>query len=311
MRRRKLALVAAASLAAMTMLSTAPALAATKPTTPASPVQAPNGVKFDPSKAKCSTVTDTSGSTKHCLQIARLPLSDLTATQRTERQQAMTKLSAKGKQAQASAAAPAAAPAAPAAPAGCAFGTTSPTANPARLLSCSDFAWTAIDWEEIAGVLVPDGTFPFEDQSWVTFSSKSLSWVHDMQTISYTGMGSLSGGVGGLLSSNCTVVPTICSATSAVIDPQAVSLTNNSTHSWEWNETDQGPALTTTGAVDNLDSALGVQWNIVAGTNSVIEQETGGLYARCDNGVARGKTMGCNSYRRSLSRTEPPGHPLT
>jgi hypothetical protein len=144
-RRRKLALVAAAGLAAMTLLTAAPALAAAKPTTPASAVQTPNGVKFDPGKAKCSTVTDKSGSTKDCLQIDRLPLSDLTAAQRTVRQQAMTKLSAKAKQAQASAATPAAAPAAPA---GCAFGSSPATANPERLLSCSEFAWTATEYSK-------------------------------------------------------------------------------------------------------------------------------------------------------------------
>jgi hypothetical protein len=283
-RRRKLALVAAAGLAVMTLLTAAPALAAAKPTTPASAVQTPNGVKFDPGKAKCSTVTDKSGSTKDCLQIDRLPLSDLTAAQRTVRQQAMTKLSAKAKQAQAAGAA--------AAPAGCAFGSPPATANPERLLSCSEFAWTATEYRVVAGVMVPVGTFPFEDQSWVTFSARSLNWVHDMQTITFTGGGTLIGGVGGYMDSNCTVVPTACTVTSP-LDPQTVFLAPNSTYSWEWNEQDAGPASTTTGTIDTLDNLLGVQWDLATATTSVVQPETGGLYGRCDNGVAVTNTQGC------------------
>jgi hypothetical protein len=64
-RRPKLALIAAAGLAAMTLLTAAPALAAAKPTTPTSAVQTPNGVKFDPSKAKCSTVPQARPGTVH------------------------------------------------------------------------------------------------------------------------------------------------------------------------------------------------------------------------------------------------------
>lgn len=297
MRRRKLALVAAAGLAAMTMLSTAPALAAAKPTTPASAVQTPNGVKFDPGKAKCSTVPGAPAGTKHCFEIDRLPLSDLTPTQRTERQQAMTKLSAKAKQAQAAPATPAAAAAAPAA---CGFTSNGvPTGifeiNPSRLLSCSDFFYWVLAFEVIDGVpgnIV--GDFGFEDQSWVTFSSKKLSWVHDMQTISYGGDGVLSDGIDGFMSSNCTVNPTACTATSTgAPDPQVVFLAPASTYSWEWDEQDAGPASTTAGTVDNLDAVLGVNWDLdLPGANDV-ENETGGLDGRCDNGVARSGTKGC------------------
>jgi hypothetical protein len=288
-RRRKLALVAAAWLAAMTLLTAAPALAAGQPATPASAIQTPNGVKFDPSKASCSTVPGASASTKDCIEIERLPLSDLTATQLTQRQQAMSKLSAKGKQAAA---------ALTAAPAECGFSSSGiPTGifsvSPSRLLSCSDFFWTVLDVEEVDGAFSIVGDFPFEDQSWITFTSTRLSWVHDMQTISYTGGGTLADGVSGLMSSNCTVVPTACSATSAAIDPQVISLAPNSTNSWQWNETDAGPALTIAGAVDNLDSALGVQWVLTDGSSEFVQTESGGLFGRCDNGAAVADTQGC------------------
>ena len=295
MKRPKLALVAAAGLAAMTLLTAAPALAAAKPTTPASAVPTPNGVKFDPSKAKCSTVPGASAGTKRCVEMERLPLSDLTAAQLTQRKQAMAKLSAKAKQAQA-AAAPAAAAAAPAA---CAFSSSGVpngiyTVSPSRLLSCSDFYWTVLDVEVVDGAFTVLGDFPFEDQSWVTFTSTKLSWVHDMQTISYAGGGSLSGGVDGFMSSNCTAVPTACTATSTgAPDPQVIFLASGSTNSWEWNEQDAGPASTTTGTVDNLDSVLGVQWNLVDGSSTFSQTETGGLYGRCDNGIAVANTKGC------------------
>jgi len=277
----------------MTLLTAAPALAAAKPTTPASAVQTPNGVKFDPSKAKCSTVPGASAGTKRCVEMERLPLSDLTATQLAQRQQAMAKLSAKAKQAQA-AAAPAAAAAAPAA---CGFSSSGVpngiyTISPSRLLSCSDFYWTVLDVEVVDGAFTVLGDFPFEDQSWVTFTSTKLSWVHDMQTISYAGGGSLKGGVDGFMSSNCTAVPTACTVTSPG-DPQVIFLASGSTNSWEWNEQDAGPASTTAGTVDNLDNVLGVNWDLVDGTSTFSQTETGGLYGRCDNRVAVTNTQGC------------------
>ncbi|HEY1670172.1 MAG TPA: hypothetical protein VGG54_31100 [Trebonia sp.] len=295
MRTRKLALVATAGLATMTLLTAAPALAATKPTTPASAVQAPNGVKFDPSKAKCSAVPGASASTKNCIEIERLPLSDLTATQLTQRKQAMAKLSAKGKQAQA-AKAPAAAAAAPAE---CGFPTNGvPTGvfalNPSRLLSCSDFFYDVLAYEEVDGVFSIVGDFSFEDQSWVTFSATSLTWVHDMQTISYGGDGVLADGVNGFMSSNCTAVTTACTATSTgAPDPQVVFLAPDSTYSWEWDEQDAGPASATAGTEDTLDAVLGVNWDLdLPGTNDV-ENETGGLDGRCDNGDTGDGTAGC------------------
>jgi hypothetical protein len=293
-RTRKLPLVAAAGLAAMTLLTAAPALAAPKPTTPASTVPTPNGVKFDPSKAKCSTAPGASAGTKNCLEIQRLPLSDLTATQRTQRQQAMTKLSAKAKQAQAKALAAAAT-----APTECEFPTNGvPTGvfaiNPSRELSCSDFFYEVLAFQEVDGVFSIVGDFSFEDQSWVTFSATSLSWVHDVQTISYGGDGILADGVDGFLSSNCTAVTTACTATSTgAPDPQVVFLTPDSTYSWEWNEQDAGPASTTTGTADNLDAALGVQWNLNLGTTNDVENENGGLDGRCDNGDTGDGSEGC------------------
>ena len=295
MRTRKLALVAAAGLAAMTVLTAAPALAAAKPTTPPSAVQTPNGVKLDPSKAKCSTDPSSPAGTKHCFEIDRLPLSDLTATQLTQRHQAMAKLSAKGKQAQA-AAAPAATSAAPAE---CGFTSTGvPNGtfeiNPSRSLSCSDFFYTVLAFEEVDGVFSIVGDFFFEDQSWATFPATGLTWVHDMQTITYGGDGVLTDGVNGFMSSNCTVNPAACTATSTgAPDPQVVFLAPDSTYSWEWDEQDAGAASTTAGTEDTLDAVLGVNWDLdLPGTNDV-ESETGGLDGRCDNGDTGDGTAGC------------------
>ena len=81
MTRSKLVLVAAAGLAAMTLLTAAPALAAAKPTTPTCAVQTPNGVKFNPSKAKCSAVPGRVWRHKPLRGDEPLPLSNLTATQ--------------------------------------------------------------------------------------------------------------------------------------------------------------------------------------------------------------------------------------
>jgi hypothetical protein len=89
-KKRRLAL-ALAGLAVVTLLPAAPALAAPKPTASASAstVQPPPGIKFDPSKAKCTTVKAASGDVKHCRQAERLPLKDLTTAQRVQRQQMM------------------------------------------------------------------------------------------------------------------------------------------------------------------------------------------------------------------------------
>jgi hypothetical protein len=300
-KKRRLAL-ALAGLAVVTLLPAAPALAAPKPTASASAstVQPPPGIKFDPSKAKCTTVKAASGDVKHCRQAERLPLKDLTTAQRVQRQQMMAKLAAQGKkQAQATqspatpsvSATPAATAVASGPPAECAFSdaTFPPTfvASPSRLLSCSDGLWTVFDYEEIDGAFSLVGNFSFEDQAWVTFSATSTSWVHDMQTLAYEGDGTLVDGVYGYLASNCYLVPTACTATNtAGPDPQSVYLAPDSTYSWEWNEQDAEPAATTSGAIDNLDADLGVAWDLSAGTQPWDTQETGDLYGRCDNGVA-------------------------
>jgi hypothetical protein len=166
--------------------------------------------------------------------------------------------------------------------------------NPSRLLSCSDFFYTVLAFEETDGVFSIVGDFFFEDQSWATFSETSLTWVHDMQTITYGGDGVLTDGVNGFMSSNCTVNPTACTATSTgAPDPQIVFLAPDSTYSWEWDEQDAGPASTTAGTEDTLDTVLGVNWDLnLPGTNDV-ENETGGLDGRCDNGDTGDGTAGC------------------
>jgi hypothetical protein len=292
-KKRRLAL-ALAGLAVVTLLPAAPALAAAKPTASASTITPPPGIKFDPGKAKCTTVKAASGDVEHCRQAERLPLKDLTTTQRAQRQQMMTKLATQGKKqspATPSASATPAATAVSGPPAECGFSDTTfpPTyvASPSRFLSCSDGLWTVFDYEVINGAFSLVGNFDFEDQSWVTFSATSTSWVHDMRTLTYTGEGTLDAGVVGYLASNCFLAPTVCTATNTIgPDPQSVYLAPESSYDSEWNEQDAGPAATISGSIDNLDADLGVAWDLSAGTQPWDTQETGNLHGRCDNGVA-------------------------
>jgi hypothetical protein len=69
-----------------------------------------------------------------------------------------------------------------------------------------------------------------------------------------------------------------------------VSIDPGGTYTFEWDESDTGPASTTTSSVDELAGDLGVVWEIASydlGTG----QETGYLVGRCDSEV--GSSSGC------------------
>lgn len=292
MKTRKLAL-ALAGAAAITLLPSAAAMASATPT-PASAVKLPGGVTFNPKTAKCKTVTTAAGTSKSCVQITRLSLEGLTTAQRAERKRMMTELENRQKH-NASSAAPAATPPAgtesPAAeitaPAACQFTsdqTLTYVPHPSRFLSCDDGLWTVQHWRIAAGVVSILGTFLYEDQQWASFSASGVNWTHGMQTLAYPGFGDLADGVSGTLYSNCYVDAGACYAVSTgTPDPQPVTLTPGNTYTFEWNEQDAGPAATTTGDVDTLDTHLGVVWDLTVGGSPWINTETGGLAGRCDS----------------------------
>lgn len=274
MRKRRLAVVLAA-VAAITLLPSVPALASAKPTpSAASGITLPKGFTLDAKTAKCGAPR--ADGTKLCSQIEQVPLSDLSSAQRAQQQRI------------AAAAPDGTAAATP--PTECGFASTAPptaVSNPTRFLSCSNVLWTRVDTEENEdGVPLPVGIFFWEDESWNTYSADSTSWVHDMRTIAGEGIGTLSAGIEGELFSNCFIEGTACIAVSTGnLDPQAVTLTPDSTYSYEWNEEDAEAAPTTAGAVDTLDSHLGVEWDITSGASGdpLIAQEVGDLAGRCDN----------------------------
>jgi hypothetical protein len=246
-------------------------------------VTAPTGITFNPKIAHCKT---SSNGTEDCVQIQWLPLKDLTTQQRAERKTMMAE-AVRAKQSSAKSLPQATSAAATrTAPSGCAFTNNASltyVANPTRLLSCLDGLWTAQDWRIVNGAPVPEGTFEWEDQSWITYSDTSTQWVHDMNTYAYPGFGTLANGLSGTLYSNCYVNSASCIAVSTGIpDPQQATLTPGSSYSYEWDEQDAGPATTTPGDADTLNSVLGETWDVIVNSLPQIDTETG-LVGRCDN----------------------------
>jgi hypothetical protein len=286
----KRSLMLATATAVVIALLPATAFASTgTPRTSAPATVKVNGLSFNAKDAKC---TSAKGGTERCTQAVRVPLKDLTAAQRTERQRAMVKIAARSKARPALSAQPDIT-----APAECDFssieGTLTVDSNPSRFISCSDVLWLdyVLIYED--GVWTLAGTFYFEDQSWILYSASSLSWTHGMQTIGYTddATGLLADGVSGFLYSNCWIAPGICSATSLTgLAVAPVSIDPGGTYTFEWDESDTGPASTTTDIADDLADDLGVVWEITTeaiGTG----YETGFLVGRCDSEV--GSSSGC------------------
>jgi hypothetical protein len=290
--RKKLGLtLAVTGIAVLLLLPQAAAQASPAPTPSARPSAAtitlPAGVAFNPKAAKCTTAKTATGTIKNCIQSQRLPLKELTTAQRAQRKSMMAQHAALAQRKAAASATPAASAATSLTPpSGCAFTnnqTFTYTAHPDRFTSCVDGLWTVIDWEVVDGAISPVGIFEYEDQGWITYSATSTSWTHSMNTYAYAGGGTLSGGLSGTLSSNCFIsAACIAESTTGVFDPQSVTLTPGGSYSYQWNEQDAGPATTTAGAVDTLDSDLGVTWDINDGTTPDINTETG-LAGRCDD----------------------------
>lgn len=278
-RRSRLALLLAAMAAILLIPQAAVQIAHAATTSSATTgIKVPNGVKFNPKTAKCSTYNGV----KHCVEFQRLPLKDLTTAQRAQRQRMMAEAAQRAKQH--ASASPSAVTTTPSAE--CGFLTDHSltyTAHPTRFVSCDDILTTVQDWEIVGGAPVPVGTFEFEDQQSFTFSASSTSWVHDMETIGIAGIGDLTGGVNGTLYSNCYVDSGACIATSTNNpDPQTVDITPASTQNFAWNEEDAGSATTTAGGVDTLDSALGIDWTLDVAGGPQSTSETG-IAGRCDD----------------------------
>jgi hypothetical protein len=292
---RRLALAAAIAVA-VTLVFPATALATT---TASGIAQAPSAAStyvpaFNPKIAKCAK-TATAGTAEHCTRVQQIPLKDLTSAQRAERQRDMARLAARAK---ASRNTSVPAQAAVTAPAQCNFSSTQDTltgiSNPSRFVSCSDVLWTVVTTTIEDGVPIITGFFQFEDQSWNLYSVSSLGWEHGMQTLGYTGAfgTQLANGFSGTLESNCTI-DTQCEATSLTVnpDPQPVSIAPGGTYSFDWAESDLGPATTTAGSVDTLDPFLGVTWEVLSIEPPTQGTESGDLAARCDSAFTN--SSGC------------------
>ncbi|MGD0555995.1 MAG: hypothetical protein ABSA93_13550 [Streptosporangiaceae bacterium] len=238
--------------------------------------------------AKCEKVN---ASTEHCLQAQRIPLSSLNAAQRAQRKRDDAALATRARSRGISAAA------AITAPAQCNFSTIpfalTGVRYPSRFVSCSDVLVSITQITVTDGVPSLTGQFEYEDQSWVILSATSSDWTHGMQVLGYLGFGDLSDGVSGYVYSECFVDSGECIATSedGEADPQPVTIASASTSSFEWAESDAGPATVTAGDVDNLDSVVGVEWDITSGGLSTIVDDRGYLDVRCDSQAS--STDGC------------------
>lgn len=289
MKTRRLVLTTAlAAMAAIAFPATALASTATTSGQQAVTAASTYTPAFNAKIAKCERV---SASTEHCLQAQRIPLSRLNAAQRAQRGRDLAAFAARARSRPVSAAA------AITAPAQCNF-SSAPLAltgisHPSRFVSCSDVLVVIVQITVTDGVPSLTGQFEYEDQSWVTLSATSSDWTHGMQVLGYVGFGDLSDGVSGDVYSECFVNSGECIATSldGEADPQPVTIASASTSSFEWAESDAGPATVTAGDVDNLDSFVGVQWDITSGGLSTIVDDQGNLDVRCDSQAT--STDGC------------------
>jgi hypothetical protein len=234
----------------------------------------------------------TAGVRNRCTEAERLPLKDLTAAQRAERQRTMATIKARSQQH-----ASAAAQALPAEPAQCGFSSTefvnSVITNPSRFLSCSD-TLLVIAVFQITPVPELLGEFYWEDQQWASYSVTSLNWTHGVETLGYVAgaFGTLAEGIDGEMYCGCFLAEGICSATSlAVPDPQPVAIAPGGIYSFGWDESDTGVASKQSGAVDTLNPYLGADWEVANAGEPTELLDTGGLAARCDSQVT--STDGC------------------
>lgn len=129
------------------------------------------------------------------------------------------------------------------------------------------------------------GTFDFEDFQWISFTGTDLYWTHGMITFSYTGTGDLAAGFDAQVESECYLAEGICGAVSQTGgDSQTVTIADNQTYEFEWQERDEGSASTTAGQIDWLAGYLAVTWEATTPDGGFASAIDGGdLSGRCDS----------------------------
>jgi hypothetical protein len=307
--KRSLLLALVTGLAALTLPATAALAAPAGPAAPAAaavsgqaaqaspPVVVNLGdgkqLTIDTSGAKCEATSSAADAARQCSVTARIPLGDLPAAALRER--------AADLQDATPAATPAEAPDAAAAiptagPARCHFTNVeafskSATANPDRLTSCSDTVVSTVNYKitNTPPFFEVTGFFFWEDQQWAIFRSARGNWTHGMVVLGYLlgRSGTLAKGVTADLQSSCDVFASVCSATSATVpDPQPVTITPGSRHSYAWTESDEGASSISAGKDSVLNPSLGVLWEDISTSPATSAIDTGGLHGRCDTIVS-------------------------
>lgn len=227
---------------------------------------------------------------QRCSGIRRIPLSGLSAADRSRRRSALTHRTTQQASGQATAGEILA-------PSQCMFPAPPLPGNvvphPDRLTSCGDTAFTLynIEYSDDGETIL--GTFDFEDFQWVTFTGTDSTWTHGMITLSYTGTGDLTDGFSAQISSECWLAEGACNAVSETSpDPQTIAVTDDNSYSFEWQENDEGPAATSPGSDDFLEGYLAVNWEATTPDGGFAEAIDGGdLAGRCDS-IATGSD-GC------------------
>jgi hypothetical protein len=305
-RKRKLAL--RALIAAVAVLIALPlAILGTLPTSALAATNHSSGVSVaghatppTPTTTETKCAPAASSGTQRCIRVQRLPVSSLSAAQRSDRNTMLSKQIAKDKASRAQAATAASVSVTP--PTSCQFvtgvGATGWVANPDRFTSCSDFLWSVTTYPVVDGV--PDlnnpvGNFQWEDAQWTSYSATSSSWTHGLIAYGYP-VGDGTWGVGesgfsGGLSSNCEQSFQECSAVSlGAPDPQQVTMLPGQTQEFGWTETDAGASSTTPNTDTYLDGFLGVDWDLYT-VPPLSVADTTELSGRCDTIVTT--TDGC------------------
>jgi hypothetical protein len=159
--------------------------------------------------------------------------------------------------------------------------------NPDRFLSCSEEGWNITETEEVDGVPTITGTVPILITSSAQFSidTGTASWILSAEIDVGGANGTLAHGVEGTMGTACGNHPEVCETTKGD-EFQPIALTSFSTHTAEWEQIDNGPAVDTNNSVDLLDGYLGVVLELEGGLSNPVElddAEFNSLHGRCDS----------------------------
>ncbi|WP_166462634.1 NucA/NucB deoxyribonuclease domain-containing protein [Amycolatopsis acidicola] len=158
--------------------------------------------------------------------------------------------------------------------------------DPDRFTSCSQEGWVITETETVDGVTEPVGTLPLTIDASAQFGTDdTANWTLSVSITVGEGQGTLLGGTGGSMSTACGRTPTVCE-TSTGSEGQPITLASNTTHTAEWDQYDNGPAVTTANTVDTLNGYLGVILDLDEGLANPVEINDAAnntLYGRCDS----------------------------